>query len=167
MFTRFARPIDLRQVRTPRPLGVGIGSIGFPDNELGGFGVYGPTLEEAAAPAASATPTYGPTLPEWIAALSDKTTPAAPAAPTTPSMTGQDWAQIIGASTAGLLNVVGSYFQVEAARKAAKEREWALENIITAGGAVAPAAGVGIGMGTLALIAGGGFVVYMLVRRKK
>jgi NAD/NADP transhydrogenase alpha subunit len=174
MFTRFARPIDLKHVRTPRPLGVGIGSIGFPDNGINGlsgiFDLLTPTQITAV------TTAYYKTQEEKSQAEAQKAAEAQEEVEyqaylkqqaANPSMTGQDWAQIIGASTAGLMNVIGSVFQVEAARKAAKEREWSLERIITAGGTVAPAAGVGIGMGTLALLAGGGFVIYMLVRRKK
>jgi len=158
MFTRFARPIDLRQVRTPRPLGVGVGSLGFPDN---GLGEDMGTNFNISLPSVVSTPT-----PSSISAsLSSSVQPVA--ATQTPGITGQDWAQIIGASTGGLLNVIGSIFQVEAARKEAKEREWALENIITAGGTVSPAAGVGISMGTLALLGGAGLVIYMLIRRKK
>jgi len=155
MFSRFARPIDLRNTRTPRPLGVGIGSIGFPDNGMGDI-----TYDFNQITVDEPTPT-----PSSISLnLSQATT--TPAA-STPGITGQDWAQIIGASTAGLMNVIGAAFSVDAARQAAKQKEWALKDILTGGGAVAPAAGVGIGLGTVALVAGAGFVIYMLIRRRK
>jgi NAD/NADP transhydrogenase alpha subunit len=177
MFTRFARPIDLRNVRTPRPLGVGIGSIGFPDDTLGfpdnGLGSIWDLLtpkQKAAVQTGTALTAEQKGQAEAQAAAEAKEKAEYEAylkqQQASPSMTGQDWASIIGASTAGLMNLAASIANVAGAKQASAERERTLRNLITAGGTVTPAAGVGIGMGTLALIAGAGVVIYMLVRRK-
>lgn len=155
MFSRFARPIDLRQIRTPRPLGAGIGSIGFPDNGIGfpdnGLGdvTYGPDVFQV-------TPNQTPSTISTN--LSSQLQPGQPTQQTQ-GMNSQDWAQIIGASTAGLMNVIGSAFNVAAFQQAstAARRGYVQPT--------QPAAGIGLGV--MALLVGGGFVVYLLVRRKR